>query len=60
MFIADTIFLFDEEKKLIAVPGAAGWQGDHGSNGSLNRDLQNSEKFGDEEDTDHIGYGKGI
>ena len=58
MFIADTIFLFDEEKELIAVPGAAGF-GDHRSNGSLNRDLQNSEKFIWDNDT-NLGYGRRI
>ena len=59
-FIADTIFLFDEEKNLIAVPGAAGRSGDHRSNGSLNRDLQNSEKFKSKYIWKDLGYGRSI
>merc|ERR1712130_403240 len=57
LFIADTIFLFNKEKKLIAVPGAAAWSGDGRSNGSVNQDLQNSELFEEElEDMVRLGY----
>lgn len=44
-FIADTVFLFDEKKNLIAVPGAAGAKGEPLSDGSLNQHLQNCAIF---------------
>ena len=44
-FICDSVFLFDKNKKLISVPGSAGWCGNHLSNGSITTDLQNSRKF---------------
>ena len=57
IFIADTIFLFDRNKKLISVPGSSGGSGNYLGNGSLTNDLQHSDHFVNEADFDEIGYG---
>jgi hypothetical protein len=54
VFIADTIFLFNQNMKLISVPGSAGSWGNHLSNGSLTTELEHSDQF--EVETASLGY----
>ena len=56
IFITETVFLFDENRKLISVPGAAGASGNHWSNGSLTTELQHADRFR-ETHTEYLGYG---
>ena len=60
IFIAVSVFLFDESKKLISVPGAAGEYGNHISKGSLTSELQNSDRYtlDIEDKDDDIEYGE--
>ena len=58
VFIADTVFLFGQNKKLISVPGAAGFCGNHLCNGSLTTELEHSDQF--RFNTDYIGYGEKV
>ena len=51
------MFLFNQKKELIAVPGAAGWSGNHLCNGSLTTELEHSDKFKHNEPD---GYGKKV
>merc|ERR1712062_203504 len=59
IFVADSIFLFDVNKKLISVPGAAGWCGNYLYNGSVTTELQNCDQYygeilGDGYDTESV------
>ena len=45
IFIADTVFLFDKNQRLISVPGAAGIGGTGYNNGSMTTELQYSGEF---------------
>ena len=58
IFICDSVFLFDTNKKLMSVPGAAGASGNHNSNGSMTTELQHSDKF--ELATINASYGKSV
>ena len=58
VFIADSVFVFDNDKTLISVPGAAGMCGDHLSNGSMTTELQHSNDFDEYTGTNFAGYGK--
>ena len=52
------MFLFDEGKQLIAVPGSAGSAGTRLCNGSLTPDLQNTNTFHDCTTKLYYEYGK--
>ena len=54
VFLADTVFLFDEDKKLISVPGAAGYIGNHLCNGSITKETKQSDQFN--RNISKIGY----
>jgi len=44
-FISDSIFLFDHDKELLAVPGSSGFQGGESSSGSITTGRINSDLF---------------
>ena len=62
IFICDSVFLFDTNKKLMSVPGAAGASGNHKSNGSMTTELQHSNQFIRARGNQlwNVGYGKRI